>query len=110
VADDPVEARELERAADWRIAKLGVDPADAQSAAAAKLLQKLADDLRRTRGSPAYTEYLAILSWLGEFDVTDEFADRANAYRSHIGIDQFPRDGEAYLRALIALAKDTAGL
>jgi hypothetical protein len=66
VADDPVEARELERAADWRIAKLGVDPADAQSAAAAKLLQKLADDLRRTRGSPAYTEYLAILSWLGE--------------------------------------------
>ena len=47
MADGPIEAWELERAADWRIGKLGVDPADAQSAAAAKLLQKLADDLRR---------------------------------------------------------------
>ena len=109
MADDPIEAEELERAADWRIRKLGEDPADAQSAAAAKLLQKLADEVRGLRGSPAYTEYLAILNWLGEFDVTEEFSERANAYRSRIGVEHFPENGEAYLRALIALAKDTAG-
>jgi hypothetical protein len=109
MADDPIEAEELERAADWRVRKLGDDPRDAQSAAAVRLLQKLADDLRGLRGSPAYTEYLAILNWLGEFDVTEEFAERANAYRSRIGVEHFPENGEAYLRALIALARDTAG-
>ena len=106
---DAIEVEELERAADCRIRKLGADPTDAQSAAAAKLLQNLADDLRGLRGSPAYTEYLAILNWLGEFDVMEDFAERANDYRARIGIDHFPEDGEAYLRALIALAKDTAG-
>jgi hypothetical protein len=106
---DAIEVEELERAADWRIRKLGADPTDAQSAAAAKLLQNLADDLRGLRGSPAYTEYLAILNWLGEFDVTEEFAECANAYRSRIGVEHFPENGEAYLRALIALAKDAAG-
>jgi len=106
---DCIEAAELERAADWRIKKIGENPSDAQSAAAARLLSKLADDLRRLRGSPAYTEYLAILNWLGEFDVMEDFAERANDYRARIGIDHFPEDGEAYLRALTALAKDTAG-
>jgi hypothetical protein len=109
MADDPIEVEELKRAADWRIRKVGDDPTDAQSAAAARLLQKLADDLRGLRGSPAYIEYLAILNWLGEFDVTEEFTERANAYRSRIGVEHFPENGEAYLRALIALAKDTAG-
>jgi len=109
MADDPIEAEELERAADWRIRKLGADPTDTQSAAAAKLLQNPADDLRRLRGSRAYTEYLAILNWLGEFDVTEDFSERANAYRSRIGVEHFPENGEAYLRALTALAKDAAG-
>jgi hypothetical protein len=109
MGDDPIEAEELERAADWRIRKVGEDPTDTQSAAAAKLLRKLADEVRGLHGSPAYTEYLAILNWLGEFDVTEEFAERANAYRSLIGVERFPENGEAYLQALIALAKETAG-
>ena len=109
MADGPIEAEELERAADWRIRKLGEYPADTQSAAAAKLLQKLAREVRGLRRSPAYTEYLAILNWLGEFDVMEDFAERAHAYRSRIGIDYFPESAEAYLRALIALAKETAG-
>jgi hypothetical protein len=100
----------LERAADWRIRKLGEDPADAHSAAAAELLQKLAHEVRGLRGSPAYVEYLAILNWLGEFDVMDEFAERATAYRSRIGVEHFPESGEAYLRVLIALAKEAAGI
>src|SRR5215204_3388354 len=107
--DDPIEAQELERVADWRIKKLGENPSDQQSAAAARLLSKLADDVRRLHASPVYTEYLAILNWLGEFDVMEDFAERANEYRARIGIDHFPEDGEAYLRALTALAKDTAG-
>ena len=107
--DDPIEAAELERFADWRIRKLGENPADEISAAAAKLLSKLADEVRRLVGSPAYTEYLAILNWLGEFDVMEDFAERANNYRAAIGVDHFPQDGAAYLNALIALAKDTAG-
>src|SRR3954465_6561072 len=108
MADDPIEAEELERAADWRIRKLGADPTDTQSAAAAKLLQNPADDLRRLRGSRAYTEYLAILNWLGEFDVTEDFAERAHAYRSHIGVEHFPEAAGAYRGALIPRAKETA--
>jgi hypothetical protein len=100
---------ELERIADWRIKKLGEDPSDQQSAAAATLLGKLAAELRGLRGSPAYTEHTAILNWLGEFDVMDDFAERAHDYRMHIGIDQFPADGEAYIRALTDLARSTAG-
>ena len=107
--EHPIEAVELERAADWRIRKVGGDPSDEVSAAAAKLLQKLADDVRRRQGSPAYIEYLAILNWLGEFDVMEDFAERAHDYRARIGVDHFPGDGEAYLRALTTLAKKTAG-
>ena len=107
--NDPFEAVELERAADWRIKKFGADLGDVQSAAAAKLLQKLADDVRQLPSSPSGIEYQAILNWLGEFDVMEEFAERAFDYRLRISVDHFPESGEAYLRALIDLAKDTAG-
>lgn len=107
---ESIEAAELERVADWRLRKVGENPADRQSAAAAALLQKLADDLRQRRSSSSYTEYLAIQNWLGEFDVMEDFAERALDYRMRIGVDAFPGDGEAYLNALIALAKETAGL
>jgi hypothetical protein len=104
------ELAELERAADWRLRKLGENPSDRQSEAAARLLQKLADDLRGLRHSPTYTEYLAILNWLGEFDVMEDFAARADAFRAGIGVNHFPEDADAYLRALIAIAKETAGI
>src|SRR5580658_1911561 len=84
---DLLEAIELERAADWRLRKLDENPADPHGAAAAKLLQKLADEVRLLRSSPVYAEYGAILNWLGEFDVSEEFAERAMAYRAGIGID-----------------------
>jgi hypothetical protein len=106
---EPIEATELERAADWRIRQLGENPADRVNERAARLLQQLANELRVLKGSPAYTEYLAILNWLGEFDVMEEFAQRAHEYRARIGIEHFPENAETYLRALIGLAKDTAG-
>jgi hypothetical protein len=107
--NDPLEAVELERAADWRIRKLGENPDDRQSKAAAKLLQKLADDLRRIAGSAAYKEYQAICGWLDEFDGMAELAEYAHDYRARIGVDKFPADGEAYLRVLIGFAKQTFG-
>jgi hypothetical protein len=106
---DLSEAIELERAADWRIKKLGENPDDRQSADAAKLLQKLADDLRSFAGSAAYREYQAICGWLDEFDGMAELQEYAQDYRARIGADKFPADGEEYLRVLIGFAKDTFG-
>jgi len=107
--EDPMEAVELERTADWRIKKLGENPSDRESAEAAKLLQKLADDLRRLCGSPTYKEYQAICGWLDEFDGMAELAEYAHDYRVRIGVDKFPANGEEYLRVLIGFAKDTFG-
>jgi hypothetical protein len=108
-APDLPEAIELERTADWRIKKLGENPADRQSAAAAKLLQRLADEVRALRDAPAYTEYRAICGWLDEFDGMAELHEYAQDYRSRIGVDHFPANGEEYLRVLIGFAKDTFG-
>ena len=107
--NDPPEAIELERMADWRIKKLGENPDDADSARAAELLQKLADDVRKLAGSPALREYQAICGWLDEFDGMAELAEYARDYRVRIGIDKFPDDGEAYLRVLIGFARETFG-
>jgi hypothetical protein len=106
---DLSEAVELERTADWRIKKLGENPDDAHSARAAKLLQKLADELRALTDSPTYREYQAICGWLDEFDGMAELGEYAQDYRARIGIDKFPADGEAYLRVLIGFAKDVFG-
>jgi hypothetical protein len=107
VVTDLPEAIELERTADWRIRKLGENPADSESAAAAKLLQKLADDLRGLTGSATYQEYQAICGWLDEFDGMAEFGEYAHDYRLRIGADRFPANGEEYLRVLIGFAKNT---
>lgn len=103
------EAIELERTADWRIKKLGENPSDGRSEGAAKLLQKLADDVRGLTGSPAYKEYQAICGWLDEFDGIAELSEYARDYRERIGVDEFPTDGEEYLRVLIGFAKATFG-
>ena len=106
---DRFEVEQLERAAEWRLRKLDADPSDAASRAAAVLLKKLADDMRRLRDSPLFREYVAICNWLGESDGISDFMDMAQDYRARIGIDRFPADGEAYLQALLALAKQTFG-
>jgi hypothetical protein len=107
--DDPFEAELLERAAAWRLRKVDADPTDAVSAGAAAQLERLAQEVRDLRGSPLFQEYLAICNWLGESDGISDFMELANDYRARIGVDLSPADGEAYLRALIALAKQTFG-
>ena len=108
-AADLPEAVDLERTADWRIKKLGEDFSDKQSAEAAKLLQKLADDVRGMAGSATYKEYQAICGWLDESDGMAELSEYAQDYRARIGIDKFPVGGEEYLRVLIGFAKDIFG-
>jgi hypothetical protein len=103
------EAEELERAAEWRMRRVDADPSDAVSRRAAVLLEKLAEDVRRLPGTPVFREYTAICNWLGESDGIVDFMDMANDYRARIGVDRLPEDGEAYLRALIDLAKQTLG-
>ena len=65
--------------------------------------------MRRLPDSPVFREYVAICNWLGESDGIADFMDMANDYRARIGVDHSPDDGEAYLRALIDLAKQTFG-
>ncbi len=107
--EDLFEVEELERAAEWRLRKVDADPTDAVSREAAARLGKLAEEVRRLRGSPLFGEYVAICNWLGESDGIVDFMDMANDYRARIGVDRSPENGEAYLRALIELAKQTFG-
>jgi hypothetical protein len=106
---DLFEVEELQRVADWRMRKADEDPSDEKNAAAARQLQTLADDVRRLRGTPLFQEYVALCNWLGESDGIADFALLANDYRARIGFDRTPENGEAYLRALIELAKQAAG-
>jgi hypothetical protein len=103
------EAEDLERAAEWRMRKVDADPSDDVSGDAAALLGRLAEEVRRLPGTPVLREYTAIVNWLSESDDIVDFADMANDYRARIGVDQKPADGEAYLRALIELARGTFG-
>ena len=103
------EAEELEHVAEWRLRKADADSSDVASSKAAALLEKLAEDVRKLPGSAVFREYTMICNWLGESDGTADFIDMANDYRLRIGIDEWPRDGEAYLHALIRLAKRTFG-
>jgi len=107
--DDPPEVTELERAAEWRLRKVDADPSDQRSAAAARHLQKLADELRLLRGSALYREYMAICNWLGESDGLSEFEMVAHDFRANIGFGTWAETGEAYLRALIDMARETSG-
>jgi hypothetical protein len=104
--DELPEVAELEAAAEWRLQQVDANPADAISATAAQRLRELADDLRRIGDSTLRAELQGICGWLSESDNITDFTLRAQDYRRRIGIDAHPEDGEAYLRTLIALARE----
>src|SRR5579859_4865140 len=99
----------LDRTAEWRLRKVDADPGDAVSKGAAALLERLAVEVRGLDGSAVAREYAAICNWLGESGEIADFMDMAQDYRARIGVDRWPADGEAYLRALIDLAKQGFG-
>ncbi|HUB12922.1 MAG TPA: hypothetical protein VMB34_13280 [Acetobacteraceae bacterium] len=106
---DPPEVAALEATAEWRRRQVDANPADRQSAAAGERLQRLADALRHSQGSPLYREHDAICNWLAESDDISDFAQLTHEYRLRIGIDAFPEGGDDYLRALLEIARRTFG-
>ncbi|HEY0183171.1 MAG TPA: hypothetical protein VGC09_10225 [Rhodopila sp.] len=101
----PPEIDELEQAAAWRLRLVDADPDDRASAAAARLLEALAEDLRRNDYTALWTELRSIGNWLGESDAISDYADLAADYRARIGVSDHPADGEAYLHGLLAIAR-----
>jgi hypothetical protein len=100
---EPPEIEELERSAEWRLRR--VDAGDTASAAAATILQQLADDLRRNDYPPLWTELRSIGNWLGESDAISDYADLCADYRARIGVTEHPATGADYLGALLAIAR-----
>lgn len=107
--DEPQEVTELERTAAWRLRLVDADPGDASSAAAAQLLEKLAEDLRRSDYAALWTELRSIGNWLGELDAISDFADLAADYRMKVGVSEHPADGADYLHGLLAIGRDLIG-
>src|ERR1700722_3225729 len=108
--EDTPEIAELERIADWRLRKVDANPSDAQSAKAARQLQKLADDLRSAPNTKLLEEYRCVCNWLSESDGISDFVLSAQDYREMIGFGEWAATGDDYLRALISLAQETFGM
>ena len=106
---DP-EIDELIRVAEWRLRKADANPADEQSAKAARQLQKLADDLRDAPNQKLFEEYRCVCNWLSESDGISDFLLRASDYREMIGFGEWAETGDDYLRALIGMAQETFGM
>jgi hypothetical protein len=102
---EPPEVEELERTAAWRLRLVDADPEDTASAAAARLLEALANDLRANDYSPLWTELRSIGNWLGESDSISDYAELAADYRARIGVSDHPANGTAYLLGLLAIAR-----
>jgi hypothetical protein len=103
--DDLQEVIELEEAATWRLRQIDANPDDRVSAAAATLLQRLADELRAQPDMALLTELHALCNWLGESDNISDFAQAAQVYRARLGIDAHPATAEEYVRMLLRLAQ-----
>lgn len=99
------EIEELRRAADWRLRLVDADPNDANSAAAAALLESLADDLEANDYPAEWSELRSLCNWLGESDAISDYAELVVQYRSRIGVSERPQDGADYLRGLLAIAR-----
>jgi hypothetical protein len=99
------EIEQLERAAAWRLRLVDADPGDTVSAEAARLLEALAEDLRRHDYASLWTELRSIGNWLAESDAISDFAEFAADYRAAIGVSEHPADGAAYLLGLLAIAR-----
>jgi hypothetical protein len=102
---EPPEIEELERTAAWRLRLVDVDPGDTASADAARLLERLAAELRQNDYATLWTELRSICNWLGESDAISDYADVAADYRARIGATEHPADGAAYLLGLLAIAR-----
>jgi hypothetical protein len=102
---EPSEIDELESTAEWRLRRVDADAGDTASAAAATLLLRLAEDLRRNDYAPLWTELQSIGNWLSESGAIADYSDLAAEYRARIGVSDHPANGSEYLRGLLAIAR-----
>jgi hypothetical protein len=102
---EPPEIEELERTAEWRLRKVDADAGDTASAAAATLLQGLAEDLRRCDYAALWTELRSIGNWMEESDAISDYVDLTADYRARIGVSDHPATGADYLRGLLVIAR-----
>ena len=105
MTSEPPEIEQLERASEWRLRLVDLDPADSVSAAAAQTLHQLADSLRLNDYAALWTELRCVGNWLGESDAITDYADLVADYHARIGVRVHPADGAAYLRDLLAIAQ-----
>ena len=70
-----------------------------------KLLQALADEVRALAGLAICREYQAICGWLDAFDGMAELAEDAQDWRTRIGVDRVPANGEDICGCLSASPK-----
>lgn len=99
------EIEELERTVAWRLRLVDADPTDSVSVDAARLLETLAESLRREDYTSLWMELGALGNWLSELDVISDYAEAASDYRARIGVSATPASGADYLRGLLAIAR-----
>ena len=102
---EPLEIEELESTAEWRLRRVDADAGDTASAAAATMLLRLAEDLRRNDYAQLWAELRSIGNWLAELDAISDYAGLAAEYRLRIGVFDHPANGSDYLRGLLAIAR-----
>ena len=101
---DSPEADALERAAEWRLRLADADPSDTASIAAARHLQKLADELRAMPDNKQLEEYRCLCHWLSASDGITDLAQAAHRYNAAIGFGEWPETAGDYVRVLNRLA------
>ncbi len=106
-SENPVrpEVEELEKVAGWRLRLVDADPSDTVSAAAARLLETLAEDLRQEDHTSLWLELGSLSNWLSESGAISDYAELASDYRVRIGVSAVPTSGGDYLRGLLAIAR-----
>jgi len=106
---DAPEADALERAAEWRLRQVDANPADTASAAAARHLQKLADELRAMPDNAELEQYRCLCHWLSSSDGITDLAQAAHRYNATIGFGEWPETALDYVRVLNRIATGIAG-
>ena len=97
---DHPEAEALDRAAEWRLRQADADPADTTRLAAARHLQKLAEEMRALPASKLLEEYRCLCHWLSASDGISDLAQATHGYNQRIGYGEWPETATEYLRVL----------
>ena len=102
---EPLEIEELESTAEWRLRRVDADAGDTASAAAATMLLRLAEDLRRNDYAQLWAELQSIGNWLESRMRSRITPGSPRNIGLRIGVFDHPANGSDYLRGLLAIAR-----